>query len=332
MGWQASHWAKTQKTGSATAKAVLLALAEETDRWGFAWTGELAIADYAEISDRQVRRVVKALAEHGLIAIFQAREKDGRLRNLYRLNYDATPHDSLPEAHPYQGDRYKLKWGRSIDDPGFEPPDNLSGGSHRTSVSGGTGLEAAEDCQSGPGCTGKKPPDKLSGGSEAGPPDTEGQATGHGGSNHRTPMSGEPVTEPVTEPGAPGRARDPVGAAHPVAPDGGGEDEPPDDGDGDGEDEALPDPPVNALWRDREAAIRARLGTVEFDAWFGDAIPHSDDGEVYVLAVPGPFQADRINGQYSRILAGMLGRREVRAEFHPYAKVAAHNRKQAGGG
>lgn len=136
-------------------------------------------------------------------------------------------------------------------------------------------------------------------------------------------MSGEPVTEPVTDPGAPGRARDPDGAAHPVAPEGEG------GGDGDGEDEAPPAPPVNALWRDREAAIRARLGTVEFDAWFGDAIPHSDDGAVYVLAVPGPFQADRINGQYSRILAAMLGRREVLAEFHPYAKVAAHNRKEA---
>ena len=323
MGWQASHWAKSQKTGSATAKAVLLALAEETDRWGFAWTGELAIADYAEISDRQVRRVIRALADHGLIAIFQAREKDGRLRNLYRLNYESQSHDSMPEAHPYQGDRYKLKWGRSIDDPGFEPPDNLSGGSHRTSVSGGTGLEAAEDCQSGPGCIGKKPPDKLSGGSEAGPPDTEGRATGHGGSNHRTPMSGEPVTEPITEPGAPGRARDPDGAARPDAPGGDGEEGAESDGE-------APAPPVNALWRECEAAIRARIGDLDFDCWFVDAIPHADKADAYVLAVPSRFIADKIENGFSRILAGILGK-PIRTEVTDYAKAAAHRRKQAGG-
>ena len=138
-------------------------------------------------------------------------------------------------------------------------------------------------------------------------------------------MSGEPVTEPVTDPGAPGRARDPDGAARPDAPGGDGEDRA-EAAEGDGE-----APPVNGLWREHQDGIAARIGRVEFDCWFRDAIPHSDKNGVYVLAVPSAFHAERVNSQYSRILAGILGRREVRAEFHEFAKVAAYKRKQAGG-
>ncbi len=89
-----------------------------------------------------------------------------------------------------------------------------------------------------------------------------------------------------------------------------------------------PQGPENAI---RDPPIRARIGDVWFDAWFGDAIPHADEDGVYILAVRSAFMADHINNQFSRILAGLLGRREVRAEFHAFAKVAAHKRKQAEG-
>lgn len=80
---------------------------------------------------------------------------------------------------------------------------------------------------------------------------------------------------------------------------------------------------IDALWRESRDAIRKSVGSVCFRNIFEKAIPHADDGAVFVLAASSPFVADFINREYSHRLASLLGRREVRAEFHPYAKRAA---------
>jgi hypothetical protein len=107
MSWQASAWAKGQKTGSPSKKAVLLCLGETTDQWGFAWAGGAVIAVEAELSLRQVRTLIRELAEQELITIFQGRGKDGVKVNLYRLNFAAKPKDPVPDDHPSLSGRYK---------------------------------------------------------------------------------------------------------------------------------------------------------------------------------------------------------------------------------
>ncbi len=117
MSWQASAWAKTQKTGSPSRKAVLLCLAEATDQWGYAWAGGALIAEEAELSLRQVREIVKDLSKGGHITIFQGRRRDGVRHNLYRLNFKPKPKDKIPEDHPSLSGRYKHCQRRSNKGP-----------------------------------------------------------------------------------------------------------------------------------------------------------------------------------------------------------------------
>jgi hypothetical protein len=162
---------------------------------------------------------------------------------------------------------------------------------------------------------GTNPPAKSSGG----PPEEFSKPTGNIVQTHRKPIAGEPEGT-RKQPCASGRTRDLEGAARPNAPC--------EDG---GEDGEVADAPVNTLWREREATIRARIGNVHFNSWFREAIPHADEDGVLILAVPSQFYADYINNHYSRNLAGILGRQDVRAEVHDYARIVAHKRKQVEG-
>jgi len=162
---------------------------------------------------------------------------------------------------------------------------------------------------------GKDPPAQLAGGS----PEESSNPTGKIVQSHRKPTADEPEGT-RKQPCASGRARDPEGPARPNAL-----------GGDSGEDGERPDPSVDALWREREETIRSRIGDVQFSCWFCDAIPHADEDGIFVLAVQSRFYAESINNLYSRILAGLLGRREVRAEVHDYARIAALKRKQVEG-
>ncbi len=152
-----------------------------------------------------------------------------------------------------------------------------------------------------------------------GPPEKSSKPTGKIVQAHRKPTAGEPERT-RKQPCASGRTRDPKGAARQNAP---CEDE--------GANREVADASVNAVWREREEAIRAIIGNVQFKSWFCNAIPHADADGVFILAVPSRFYADYINNHYSRSLAGILGRKEVRAEVHDYARIAAHKRKQVEG-
>lgn len=156
---------------------------------------------------------------------------------------------------------------------------------------------------------------EISGGS----PEKSSKPTGNIVRSHRKPIAGEPEGT-RKQPCASGHTRDPERAARLNAPC--------EDG---GEDVDAADASVNAVWREREETIRARIGNVQFNSWFCNAIPHADEDGVFILAVPSRFYADYINNHYSRNLAGILGRQEVRAEVHNYARLAAHKRKQVEG-
>lgn len=67
MSSQAVAWAIVHQAGGMSAKAVLLSLANYANEYGECWASQATIADGAECSVRQVRRILADLAERGLI-------------------------------------------------------------------------------------------------------------------------------------------------------------------------------------------------------------------------------------------------------------------------
>ena len=67
MSSQAVAWAIVHKAGSMSAKAVLLSLANYANEYGECWASQQTIAEGAECSVRQVRRILIDLADAGLI-------------------------------------------------------------------------------------------------------------------------------------------------------------------------------------------------------------------------------------------------------------------------
>lgn len=90
MSLQAIRWAMEQRTGSATAKAVLLVLAEGANTSSQAFPSQQRIAEAAELGERTVRDALALLESKGLI-VREARYRKGgsRKSNLYRLSIPA---------------------------------------------------------------------------------------------------------------------------------------------------------------------------------------------------------------------------------------------------
>jgi hypothetical protein len=87
MSNAAIAWAKKQKTGSPTLKAVLVAIADYADEQGCCWPSQKRISDDTELAERTVR---KALAD------------------LEELNYIVRSTRSDPTRQVYMSDRIKL--------------------------------------------------------------------------------------------------------------------------------------------------------------------------------------------------------------------------------
>lgn len=91
MSFQATAWAWDQKTGSASAKVVLLALAAKTDADHCACPTVDLLADETEQSRQTVRAALKRLEAEGLLEkISRMDDERGQLPNLYRLLMDDT--------------------------------------------------------------------------------------------------------------------------------------------------------------------------------------------------------------------------------------------------
>ncbi|HEX9768486.1 MAG TPA: hypothetical protein VGA50_04845 [Kiloniellales bacterium] len=266
MSWQASAWAKAKKTGSPSRKAVLLCLAEACDQWGWTWAGELMIAADAELSDRHVRRIVKDLAECGLVTIFQGRGAHGARRNLYRLNFAARAKDPMPDEHPSLSERYQHHAGM----------EKLSEALERL-----TGTAAGD------------PPDRMSGGATGqdvrSPPDKSGEATGHLAPSHRTPVSGEPIRTD-SEPETRARASDDPDGSAACAPD----------------DQEADTPVNAHWRAKLPSVLRYFAAEPLFAHMAQDCTPDSDDGAVLTLAVPtagfGQIMRDRFATGMEKVL------------------------------
>lgn len=92
MSSQAVAWAIVHTAGGMSAKAVLLSLANYANEYGECWASQATIAEGAECSVRQARRILADLEQRGLIA----RERrggagTGRLPDMIRLRMRELP-------------------------------------------------------------------------------------------------------------------------------------------------------------------------------------------------------------------------------------------------
>ena len=111
MSWRELGWAVQQRTGSATRKAVLLALANHTNGTTGRCDPRLGvIADELELSMRAVQKAAAELVQAGLIARERKRHADGSLGG-YRYTWPLLPRE--PGASPPAPDAAGLPAPRS---------------------------------------------------------------------------------------------------------------------------------------------------------------------------------------------------------------------------
>lgn len=77
MSFIAIKWALQQKVRNGTARAVLMALADRSDKSGVSWPSQATIGDDTGFTDRAVRKAMKQLEADGLIK----RQKRGTNKN-----------------------------------------------------------------------------------------------------------------------------------------------------------------------------------------------------------------------------------------------------------
>lgn len=77
MSIAAIAWAKTQRTGSPTMKAVLMAVADYADEKGRAWPSQVRLAEDTELSERAVRNALSELVERGFVSRQSRHRPDG---------------------------------------------------------------------------------------------------------------------------------------------------------------------------------------------------------------------------------------------------------------
>ncbi len=126
MSIAAIAWAKKQRCGSGTAKAVLVAVADYADEHGRAWPSQRTIAEETEFTDKTVRTALQDLETKGLISREERRRPDGsRAPDMVVLNLSYQPEALTPPpeaASPGVG--YEVPGGGVTVSPltTFEPP------------------------------------------------------------------------------------------------------------------------------------------------------------------------------------------------------------------
>jgi hypothetical protein len=92
MSWAAIKWARKQRTGSASAKAVLICLAHHADEKGYCWPAQETMAAEIECSVDSVQRALKKL-ESRFIRRIKRKSSDGRrISDAYQLHLDRGPY------------------------------------------------------------------------------------------------------------------------------------------------------------------------------------------------------------------------------------------------
>lgn len=172
MSSQAVAWAIVHAAGGMAAKAVLLSIANYANEYGECWASQATLAEGAECSVRQLRRVLGALGERGLVErTRRGGAGKGRETDVIRLRMRELP--GILSAKPRK-------------QPATEQPAILSGGQGDKVSEGQPAILAA------------KQPDILTGCGEMIPPTGQVDlgATGQNGGGNRTIMSANPKIPP----------------------------------------------------------------------------------------------------------------------------------------
>lgn len=134
MSVEAMAWAKDQRTGSPTRKAVLLAIADYADEHGRAWPSQKRLCEDTELSERAVRNALAELEAMELIfRTPQVRSDNSRAADIIQFNMVETPRHHVPGVgHEMPGVGHVVPEGVGHDVPGppapraglttFEPP------------------------------------------------------------------------------------------------------------------------------------------------------------------------------------------------------------------
>jgi len=109
MSFEATAWARKQKTGGSGTKLVLLMLADRAGTDFSCWPSVETLAEECEMGESTVRAATRALCEQGLIRVFYRRRKGSHLSrsNRYQLLIDG-PDTIEPDADD---------WGRQRQSP-----------------------------------------------------------------------------------------------------------------------------------------------------------------------------------------------------------------------
>jgi hypothetical protein len=139
MSVNALRWARRQRTGSLSTKAVLLVLADYADADGVCWPSTRTLAEDCETDQRTVRRLLGRLRDGGLVAW----ESQPRRTTVYRLalrptlvSEGSSPSDADQPATPSEGSRPSERTSRT---EGSRPSPEGSSPSERRSASEGPG-------------------------------------------------------------------------------------------------------------------------------------------------------------------------------------------------
>jgi DNA-binding transcriptional ArsR family regulator len=105
MSHDATAWARTQKTGSTSAKFILMLLADYAGTDYSCWPSVAKLAEVAEMGESTVRAATKLLAEAGLIRVFYRHRSSGlRRTSRYQLLIDGTA-TAEPDADDWSRQR-----------------------------------------------------------------------------------------------------------------------------------------------------------------------------------------------------------------------------------
>lgn len=97
MSHQAVIWARGVKAGSATAKAVLLAVASYADADGACWPSQTRLAEDTELSRHSVMRALDHLEKTGLLTRQRQHRDDGaRTNDILTINLSGLSSTGLP--------------------------------------------------------------------------------------------------------------------------------------------------------------------------------------------------------------------------------------------
>jgi hypothetical protein len=109
MSIKAINWAWSQKTGSTSAKLLLLALADHTNDDGWCWPGRRGLAEKVDTNLRNITKLIKKLIDLGLIQSIENHRPDGSQSSNYyflvgvgnpdSINYPPSPFDLGRPSH-----------------------------------------------------------------------------------------------------------------------------------------------------------------------------------------------------------------------------------------